>query len=193
MGISDDSRLLRASELLGEPVVTFGGEDVAEVKDVVYDGTGSVIGFTLNGRGFLASPLDEVLHTSDLHWIGPDAVMIRSAELLAPADELLSRTVASGDASGDVLGSQVYTDAGKLLGEVVDVIVAADTSGDVVGYEVRADAGFRGGQPNVFVPLPDTLAAGGENLVVPEAAEQHVTSDLAGFAGVVRRYREGEG
>ena len=43
------SLLVRARDLVKRPVVTLTGEDVAEIKDVVYDaGTGTVNGFTLD-------------------------------------------------------------------------------------------------------------------------------------------------
>ena len=48
--------LMTASQIRGLPVVTVrGGEDVAEVRDVIYSpGTGRLVGVTLNKRGFLA-------------------------------------------------------------------------------------------------------------------------------------------
>lgn len=43
---------MRTSEATKRPVVTLAGEDVAQVKDVVYAaGGGAVGGFTLAGRG----------------------------------------------------------------------------------------------------------------------------------------------
>lgn len=51
------SLLIRASALTKKPVVTLDGEDIAQVKDVLYEGSGgSVIGFTLSGRGLFAGP-----------------------------------------------------------------------------------------------------------------------------------------
>jgi len=46
------SVLVRARELIGRPVVTLDGNDIAQVKDLVFDKvSGQVAGFTLNGRG----------------------------------------------------------------------------------------------------------------------------------------------
>ena len=48
--------LMTASQIRGLPVVTVrGGEDLAEVRDVIYDPeAGRLVGLTLNKRGFLA-------------------------------------------------------------------------------------------------------------------------------------------
>ena len=48
--------LMTASQIRGLPVVTVrGGEDVAEVRDVIYDPeAGRLVGLSLNQRGFLA-------------------------------------------------------------------------------------------------------------------------------------------
>lgn len=52
--------LLRGTDLVGLPVVTLGGDDIAEVRDVLFDGdAGQVLGFTLNKRGRLAGRLKE--------------------------------------------------------------------------------------------------------------------------------------
>ena len=46
--------LLRGTDIVGLPVVTLGGEDIAEVRDVLFDAqAGHVLGFTLNKRGVL--------------------------------------------------------------------------------------------------------------------------------------------
>jgi len=41
----------------------------------------------------------------------------------------------------------------------------------------------------VLIPLPDTLAASGEHLIVPAAAKDFVSHDLAGFGAAVEAFR----
>jgi uncharacterized protein YrrD len=177
--------LLRGSDLVGLPVVTMAGDDIAEVRDVLFDpGVGGLIGFTLNKRGRLAGRLKESLLRAGVAAIGPDAIMV------AGPDALTSEPPPSGEAgTGNVLKNQVITDAGVQVGTVTDVVI--DTSvGSVVGYEVApADepAGRKGRRS--YLPLPDTGAVSGEALVVPAAAVDYVTSDLAGFAEAIERYR----
>jgi len=55
--------LMTASQIRGLPVVTVrGGEDVAEVRDVIFSPeAGRLLGVTLNKRGFLAGRSRDVL------------------------------------------------------------------------------------------------------------------------------------
>lgn len=187
------SVLLRSSEIIKLPVVTYGGEDIAQVKDVVYAANGGQLGgFTLNGRGLFAGPLAKALPWSVVVGMGPDAVIIAAEDVLTDIDSLLGGTAASG-AGGDILGSQVLTDDGTALGVVVDVVVEVGGGGasqaDVVGYEIDPSDALGGGKNRLLIPLPDTLAASGEHLMVPAAARNFVTDDLAGFGAAVDDFR----
>ena len=66
--------LMTASQIRGLPVVTIrGGEDVAEVRDVIYDPeAGRLVGLSLNQRGFLAGRRREVStgRGDPRHWQG---------------------------------------------------------------------------------------------------------------------------
>ncbi len=61
---------------------------------------------------------------------------------------------------------------------VVDVIVEiAEGAGgqcDVVGYEVEASAALGTKEARVFIPLPDTIAASGDHLLVPASASDFI-------------------
>jgi uncharacterized protein YrrD len=183
--------LLRATDVIGLPVVTIDrGEDIAEIKDVVY-GTAEaeLLGFTLNRRGFLGRPLASVLPWANVSALGRDAVMIESADALALSSDAFATTVeASSDRS--VLGDDVLTDTGVRLGKVTDVILLCEGVPEVVGYEVQAGEamGARAGR-RVLVPLPETLAVSGEALMVPAAVEQFVADDVAGFGGAIEAFR----
>lgn len=186
------SRLMRASETSGRPVVTLGGEDVAQIKDVVFwaDG-GEVGGFTLAGRGLFAGPLHKALAWANVVALGNDAVMVADDDSLTPMQTVLH---GSGRAGGDVLGSQVLTDEGTDLGTVVDAIIEVDRGRgarcDVVGYEIRPAPSLGHQSTTVLVPLPDTLSASGELLVVPAGVKDFVREDLAGFGTAVDDFRD---
>lgn len=188
------SRLMRTSEVTKRPVVTLGGDDVAQIKDVVYSaGGGAVGGFTLAGRGLFSGPLKQALPWASVMALGPDAVMIRSADVLEPTATVLDQSASSGGSGGEVLGSQVLTDSGTELGTVVDVILEISDAGggqcDVVGYEVEASEALGTKGTKVFIPLPDTLAISGDHLMVPESATDFVAHDLAGFGAAVQAFR----
>jgi sporulation protein YlmC with PRC-barrel domain len=186
------SVLMRASEIAKRPVVTFAGEDIAQVKDIVYSaGGGQVGGFTLNGRGLLAGPSKVSLTWASVAALGRDAVMVTDESVLEPRKEMLQQAGASG--GGDILGSRVLTDTGVDLGKVVDVIIQVTegqgTHADVVGYEIDPSEAMNTGSTKVLIPLPDTLAASGEHLMVPAAAKDFVSHDLAGFGAAVEAFR----
>ena len=188
------SRLMRTSEITKRPVVTFAGDDVAQIKDIVYGaGGGAVGGFTLAGRGLFSGPLKQSLSWTSVAALGPDAVMIRDENSLEPAEAVLNASAASGGSGGNVLGSQVLTDGGLDLGKVVDVVieVTGEYGGqcDVVGYEIEASEALGTKGQKVLIPLPDTIAASGEHLMVPASAKDFVGHDLAGFGAAVNDFR----
>lgn len=179
--------LVRGTDLVGLPVVTLAGEDIAEIRDVMFDGeAGHVVGFTLNKRSrLLGGRLREILRADQLHALGPDAAMVPTdVDLSADSD------VASSGGGGDVIADTVMTDSGVRVGTVTDVVVDTGT-GKVVGYEVRPvdEPDGRKGRRS-YLPLPETGAVSGEALIVPAGAVDYIANDLAGFAEAVDSYRD---
>ncbi|HWC86814.1 MAG TPA: PRC-barrel domain-containing protein [Solirubrobacteraceae bacterium] len=177
--------LVTGSSIRGLPVVTIdGGEDVAEVRDLIYDPeAGRVVGLTLNKRGFLAGRRREVLPAEGVHGIGRDAVMIASeGSLVAP--KAAPAELGSASAERDVTGNEVLTEQGKSLGRVKDVVVLVGSDGEVVGYEIETASGG-----TAYIPLPSQLAISGSALVVPNATQDFVESDLVGLGAAVDEFR----
>lgn len=84
--------LLTGLSISGLPVVTIRtGEDVAEVRDVIYSPeAGRVVGLTLNKRGFLAGRRREVLSDETIYAIGREAVMVNDeSSLVLPENSTL--------------------------------------------------------------------------------------------------------
>lgn len=186
---------MRTSEIEKRPVVTTAGEDLAQIKDVVYSaGGGEVGGFTLAGRGFFSGPMKLALAWSNVAALGGDAVMVADSDALEELQSVLDRSASAGGSGGNILGSQVLTDGGTDLGTVVDVILQVTGSGarshcDVVGYEIESSEALGNKGTKVLIPLPDTLAASGEHLMVPASAKDFVGDDLAGFGASVEAFR----
>lgn len=178
------NRLLRASEVIGHPVITLTGECELEVRHVVFDADqGTVLGFTLRRPGFLGKPLDDrVLPLSGVHGLGRDAVMV-------PDDDAFDDP--AGLPGGDeILGSRVMTDDGTELGEVIDVIIEVNGGdADVVGFEVHPSEALEH-DDEVFLPVSATISMSGEHVMVPAGTRDYVASDLTGFGGAVERFRE---
>ena len=190
--MSSSPLLLRATELIGHPIVTLdGGDDIAEVKDVVY-GTAeaALLGFTLNRRGFWGRRMKQVLAWNRVAALGGHAVMIATAADLDESDDVLVQEV-KGARHRNVIGSEVITDSGQRLGEVTDVVILVADEPEVVGYEIGGSEVLtpRSGG-HVFIPLPETLAVSGEALIVPAAVSDFVSDDLAGFGAAVERFRQ---
>jgi uncharacterized protein YrrD len=111
--------------------------------------------------------------------------MISDETVLVPAKEIAPRKETR---KADVLEDRVLTDNGRDLGRVVDVVLHSAATLEVVGYEVEASETLGTGR-RVLIPLPDTMAVSGENLIVPAAATEFVSEDLAGFGAAVDAFR----
>ena len=185
--------LLRGTDLVGLPLVTLAGDDIAEVRDVLFDAdVGEVLGFTLNKRGRLAGRMKQVLGREQVVAVGPAAIMVQpdvDLQPSSPSDE------ARREGAGDVIADRVMTDSGVQVGTVTDVVI--DTAdGSVVGYEVlpadEPDQRQRKGRRS-YLPLPQTGAASGEALIVPASAVDYIATDFAGFGEAIDRYRNALG
>ncbi len=177
--------LMTASGINGLPVVTVGGgEDVAEVRDVIYDpGAGRLVGLTLNKRGFLAGRCRQVLPADSIHAIGRHAVMVVDESALVLPDAAPDE-VAYPATERNVLGNDVLTEKGVSLGKVRDLVLVVGSTGEVVGYHIDKTNGGAG-----YIPLPAQLAVSGSALVVPDVTETFVVDDLVGLGAAVDVFR----
>jgi uncharacterized protein YrrD len=158
-------------------VTVQGGEDVAEVRDVIYNPeAGRLVGVTLNKRGFLAGRSRDVLAAEAIHAIGQDAVMVlNESSLVAPDDA--PDDVGHPATERNVLGDDILTEGGASLGKVVDLV-------QVVGYQIDKAGGGQG-----YIPLPAQLSVSGVALVVPNITEEFIQDDLVGLGAAVDEFR----
>jgi len=170
--------LMRGADLIGRPVVDGStGDDIAEVKDVVFDpAKGEITGFTLRKRGFLGRRLKNVLPIGEVASVGTDAVMIEGEEALTHPDDAPDDV--STDKSANVLNDQVVTESGRLIGTVKDVIIVGGRTPRVVGFQVAG-----GSVGDGLVPIGRKSAVSGSSLIVPDGYEQRIRTDLTGLAG----------
>lgn len=177
--------LMHASQITGLPVVTVrGGDDVAEVRDVIYSPeAGRLAGLTLNKRGFLAGRRREVLPAESIHAIGRDAIMVQDESRLVHPQDAPQEVVGTGP-DRNVVGNDVLTESGVSLGTVRDLALLVGSTGEVVGYEIEKAGGGRG-----YIPLPAQLAVSGSTLVVPDMTQEFVRDDLVGLGAAVDDFR----
>lgn len=178
------TRLVRATELMGLPVVTLDtAAAVGETRDVLFDPARSrVVAFTVRGRGLLSPPLIGLLPRAAIVSIGRDAVMTTSAGALVREREGMTAAL---DDQIEVLGKEAVSDAGGSLGNVLDIVLEVN-GGDavVVGAEIE-----RTGEGRVILPLPAGTPLSPEALIVPAASEPYAATGLAGFRDVLSRVR----
>ncbi|MGW6056332.1 PRC-barrel domain-containing protein [Streptomyces sp. NPDC055189] len=172
--------LMLAAELTKRPVVTLGGEAVAQIKDTVFDASGGrITGFTLAGRGLLSGPLKQSLPWSGVHALGPDAVMIPAVEVLQARDAVVDKGEAG---SGQVHGARVLSDAGLELGTVLDAVVEGGTSGRVAGFHIATTEAMGRHERRAFLPAHGRLAMTGDTLVIPARLAEQAVDDLEALA-----------
>lgn len=178
--------LMTASQIRGLPVVSVhSGEDVAEVRDVIYSPeSGRLVGVTLNKRGFFAGRSRDVLPDEAIHAIGQQAVMVLDESSLV-AREDAADDVGHPPTERNVLGDDVLTEGGSSLGKVVDLVLLVGSSGEVVGYQVEKAGGER-----AYIPLPAQLSISGDALVVPNITEEFIQDDLVGLGASVDEFRD---
>jgi uncharacterized protein YrrD len=177
-------RVFRARDLFGRPVVTLDtASDIAEVRDVIVDtASGTLQGFTLKGRGFLARPHKGLLPAANVAAVGGDAIMIATADAIVAEERSPASLLQRHEL---VIGVRVLTEAGQLLGTVAAALL--QEVGDrvaIVGYELRRADGAV-----VCMPTPRDYRASGEAFIVPAEIESHLAADLVGFGATLRRYR----
>jgi uncharacterized protein YrrD len=167
--------LMRGRDLVGRVVVDVDtGEDLAEVRDVVFDpAQGRLVGFTLSGNDVFGARLS----IDRVTCLGTDAIMIAGAEPSDDTDPGVGRVAAASAADENVVGDLVVTESGRELGRVRDVIVRGGSDPRVVAVEISGgDVGA------ALVPLSRHLGVSASALVVPDEFEDKVRSDLTGLA-----------
>ena len=188
------SLLLRVSEIVGRPVVTLAGDDIAQLRDVVFDDVeGEVVGFTLAKRSRFGGRLREVLPWSAVVALGPDALMVADEGALA-AGPLVDGADAPGHGEGDVLGDRVITDAGDrrrhvlLLVRLVLTMTNVSSADLTIGSPTtrgRENAGYGG----LFWRGPRSFTGG--TLLAPDfSGGEEIRGTRGPWMGFVGRHDE---
>jgi uncharacterized protein YrrD len=159
----------KVRDLVGLPVVELEtGETVGEVRDVMFTGEGTFHSLLLERGGLLSAA--RILGKGQIHSLGEDAVTVLNRAVIETfRDE--TGTV-RGLLEGDVhlVGKDVLTQNGNLLGRVEDVYVDNELY-TIVGYEVSEGflTDLKEGR-KVLRAHPDFMV-GGDTLLVPEDTE----------------------
>ncbi|MEP7340123.1 MAG: PRC-barrel domain-containing protein [Acidobacteriota bacterium] len=164
-----------ASDLKGRAVLKSDtGEKLGQVEDVIINPTnGWVVGIALRsveGATISLSAQDYV--------IGRDAVMVRPGTLKPTT--LAGDTLAGGVNSSAIVGANVVTEDGKLLGRVSEVHVSEDRSVAIYHVVESTLQRFFGGGFFLAGDVPQAYSQEGRRLIVPANTEDmHARSSLA--------------
>ena len=158
-----------SSELMGMAVLRSDtGERLGEVADVVVHPTeGSVLGISVR----TPEDTERVLYTMDFS-IGADAVM--AAEGARFDDEELTGALAKGVyALSELIGTNIVTQNGRLLGRISEVHVSIDTPRAI--YRVAGSTMQRFFGRGFFISgdVPHAYSHQGVRLIVPANTEDH--------------------
>jgi uncharacterized protein YrrD len=157
------------------------GGKMGEVADViVHPVRGEVMGLLIRtGQG-----QEEVLATQDFA-IGKDAVMATGAGFVGGSSNQLESGV---PALGEIVGTNVVTEEGKLLGRIGEVHISLETPR--VAYRVAESAlqRFLGGGFYIAGDLPSAYSRDGVRMIVPpDTEEQYAAESLDDAFGAPRQ------
>lgn len=175
--------LLRGSEVAGLPVVTTCcGEDVAQVRSVVYEATESrFVGLTLAKRGLLHGKLKESLPADLILAIGPAAVIIDSCDHLSGRGDA-PQALSSPSRAQTVVGLPALGEDGSRLGDIGDVVLQAGPGATVVGFVLTAK------EPSErFIPAWLDFTVSDDAFIVPGATAAALHHDLSGFGAALEQ------
>lgn len=149
--------MLRSSEIMGNPIITYdSGEQIGKVEDLVFDAV-NLIALVVNRKN------SQVIYMDRIKTIGPDAVIVNSADAIVQSEEVFERQAAT-------MGLKMMTNDAHELGYVWDICFERD--GRVAGYDLSGSklAAFVEGRS--FVPAYLVERIGKEVILTSAEAEQ---------------------
>jgi uncharacterized protein YrrD len=159
----------KARDLVGLPVVELeNGEHVGEVRDVLFDSDSTFHSLLIEKSGLLTT--SKVLMKDSINSIGQDAITIQNrGDIEAFKDEVgIIRSLIAGDIQ--LVGKDVLTQNGNLLGRVEDVYLDADLN-TIVGYEISEGFLVDLKEGRKVLPAHPEMMVGADTLLVPDDVE----------------------
>ncbi len=178
--MSETRTLNVAQQLKGMAVlVTTTGERLGEVTDAIIHPTeGRMLGITVRTSG----GEERALATRDF-FIGPDAVMASGA-VLAETEDGGGALAGGVPACRELLGTNVVTEDGKLLGRVSEVHISVEPPRVIYRVAESTLQRFFGGGFFIAADVPRTYSPDGVRLIVPtETEDRYAISSLAEAIG----------
>lgn len=175
----------KGSDIIGQPVFTYDtGEKLDNrIEDLIFDqDTNQLLGFLVDEKGWFRDA--QVLPLWSVHAIGPDAVVVASADTIIPAEgHPPMQTVLE---KGTVLkGNRIMTMDGRDLGIMVDLYFD-EITGKIEGYEASGGLFADAYTGRSFIPAPQTLTIGEDASFVPAATAELMEEQVGGIKGAMQ-------
>lgn len=155
--------IIKRSDLIGRLVLDRQTvEQLGHIEEIAVDlKSNQVLGFTTKSGILPVGGKKRAFSWQQIDTIGVDAVLVNKS---ADEDEFLLPE--NADCS---MGHEVWTDAGKKVGVLVDYLIKNDT-GKVTNYLFKTDGGLRGILQGVYImPASAMTSAGSKRVIVSES------------------------
>lgn len=155
--------IIKRSDLIGRLVLDRQTvEQLGHIEEIAVDlKSNQVLGFTTKSGILPVGGKKRAFSWQQIDTIGVDAVLVNKS---ADEDEFLLPE--NADCS---MGHEVWTDAGKKVGVLVDYLIKNDT-GKVTNYLFKTDGGLRGILKGVYImPASAMTSAGSKRVIVSES------------------------
>lgn len=155
----------KIGSIIGLPVLEIEtGAQVGEIGEVLVDIEGAILyGLLVNGGNWFAS--EQVIVFGDLLSLGRDAVMICNHHVIRELEPLSS--VNYKYYSRDLFSKEIFTDVGRRLGILTDIIFN-NLTGEIKWYQVSDSMISDLLYGRMLMPLPETQIIGLDKVIVPE-------------------------
>lgn len=169
----------KGTDLVGRPVVDYStGRKLATVKDLIFSQDQSALVAILTEEPSWFSS-GKIVLISHIQTIGPDAVLIKSADSIIPVDQAPSvQALISRD--NILRGTEIMTMGGRNLGKMIDLYFNSRT-GSVEGYEVSGGLFADAYTGRSFVPSSETFRIGQEFAFVPHSVVNLMEEQVGGI------------
>lgn len=178
--MNGDSKTIKATEIIGLPVITLDtGEEVEYVSDVLYDLKSHSVAALLVGSGGWFSEA-KVINITDIHTIGTDAVMIPSASVIKTAGDFKENNLAQVAKDREYLRkTRMVTEQGEEIGKVTDVFFSIP-SGTVSYFEVSEGLLEDAMEGRKTVNVADIITIGQDATIVRTHTQEDVNQQIDG-------------
>ncbi len=173
----------KGSDLIGKPIVAFGGGQRLEtIQDVIFDQESNrLLGFVVDEGGWFSGA--RVLPLQNVQALGEDAVIVPSAQAITSAEALpaIRRIL---ERNNVLKGTKILTTDGRDLGTMSDLYFDERT-GAIEGYEVSGGIFADVASGRAFVPAPQTLKIGKDVAFVPPETATLMEEQTGGLKAAV--------